>query len=86
MTAATAWSSLLCRKLCAGACEVRNRAMKGGACCRIVQLLSDLCAVACLRSGVRLGFAPDAIEGANGALGGRKWQEDDRKRVRQQVM
>lgn len=41
-------------------------------------------AAVCLRSGVRLGFAPDAMEGANWVVDGQVWQEWDRKGTRKQ--
>lgn len=40
---------------------------------------------ACFRSGVRLAFAPDAMEGANWVVVGQKWQEQDRRGSTQQL-
>lgn len=54
MRVVTVSLSLVCRKLCAGVCEVRNRAMRGGACCKIVLSL--------FRKRRKAGFAPDAME------------------------
>ena len=70
-----AWLSLVCRKLCAGACEVRNRVMRGGACCKVVVRLRARVRGCLSQKRCKAEFAPGATEDANGGLEGQKWQE-----------